>query len=224
MKKELIYKNEKRKLSIVFAIFVFNLLFCILIVSYFINEDMQNNQVFLLLFGIFGLFITNLLYILNYKLPLYKVLKQNKDIKENGIKTTGYIEEFIYRLSYQNIRSNNDPTIIKEENVKLKVSYVNPGTNNKEVFITPLIAFSPIDDLGSRNCDVYILDDKVLACNFVAKNSNELSIWSEDDISVIRMQDEIRRFKEEKKSFLIYGIALIVILLVMSLLVFFIKK
>ena len=60
MKKELIYKNEKRKLSIVFAIFVFNLLFCILIVSYFINEDMQNNQVFLLLFGIFGLFITNL--------------------------------------------------------------------------------------------------------------------------------------------------------------------
>ena len=224
MKKELIYKNEKRKISMIIATIFFNIIFLLLVISYFDNKDLENNQLFFLIFGIFGIFVTNLLYVLEYRWPLYKVLKQNKYIKENGVKTTGYIEEFIYNLSYRNVRTTNEPLIVKEENIELKISYVNPITKEKDVLITPLIAFSPIDDLGSRNCDVYVLDDKVLACNFIAKSNNEPSVWSDDDLSVLRMQDEKRKFKEEKKSYLIYGIALFIFLLVFFFFLFLMNK
>lgn len=219
MKKELIYKNEQKKISFLLATIIFNLLFGLLVLSYFFSKD--NNQLFILIFGLIGLVIVNLIYILEYKLPLSKTLKQNKFIKETGTKIPGYIEEFLYNLSY---RPKNDSTIIKEEIINLKISYINPVNNKKEILVTPPIAFSPIEDLGSKNCNVYILNDKVLASDFVPKNTTEPSIWSNDDLSVIRMQDEKRKLKKDQKLYLIYGLSLIVILLILSLLIFLTKK
>ena len=61
---------------------------------------------------------------------------------------------------------------------------------NNTIIKTPIIAFNPIKDLGSKDCEVYVLDDEFYVTGFMPRRREDEIIWSENNESVINTKQK----------------------------------
>ena len=212
MKKELIYKKEKISPFEIIAFIIFNILAFLILYSVIVSKTEYNEstRLFFLLFLLVYLIILYNIYLFHIFLPAFKARKKNRLIKEKGIKVPGFIEKFDYKIFYQSYMGTENRKFRKIKYFQLHVSYIHPETNQKEEYITPPIDFSPLKDLGSRNCTVYIFNSDRYVTDFV-KNENHQKIWDDNDLSVIQMQENIRKFKEERSQLFKFGLFLLIL-------------
>lgn len=196
---KLCYSVEKRKNTIT----ILNIIFFIGAIWYsmyeIIVEKEESSGYIALLCLMLGL---ELFYILFFLRPSIKTKLKYKNIKKNGQKYKGYIESFNYE-KYQDIHSSNAN--------KTRYRYIlliKYGENS--VLKTPEIAFNPVRDLGSRECDIYVLGNEVYATGFVKRKINENIIWDEDDESVLRLKEIKKNIYKENKLGIIFAIAFVI--------------
>lgn len=168
MKKELGYKKE---IDLSLKIKMYTIITIVLIlIKCFINERLK---IFFQLSPIKIEFLT--IFIIALIIYIFSLIRQNKsnqiykeyynDIKKVGIKVIGHIDDYSFDYYKNKIR------------YKLTISYINPNTNKNCIYITPILNFNPIKDLGNKICSVYIYEDQVYVTEFMKREKNQENIW-----------------------------------------------
>ena len=168
--KKMCYAEENYSfLLLLFTIFIN--IFCIFYVVSELSTSKQD------LFSYIGILCILFIIDIFYCITLYKKTFKNKikyaKIKKEGTKYQGIITSFNYD-SYTNIYV--DTTTKEYFAYTLNISY---GDNS--IFKTPIVAFNPINDLGSKECDIYVYNSQVYATGFRKRKIGENIIWDEND-------------------------------------------
>lgn len=192
MKKKLKYKNE-------ISTSIKDLIFIILtLIGFYILTqifEVGDKKTVLIILGGFAIlsFIIFVITGINAK----RIRTKNNSIKNNGIKVYGKI------LEYKG--DNSDDTT----KYTLLVEYKDPYTQQLKSYETPHIGFS-INDLGSRECSVYVYNDDIYVTEFVLVEDGEKSIWVKENPFLEELQKELLKAfgKLEFKFILIVAIVL----------------
>ena len=190
---------EKEKISLLGIIPL--LVMYAFVILYFINGDVEKEEIkeYIGIIGILA-FIT-LFYIIIFFRPVLKNIYKYKKIKREGIKYDGYITSYNYE-KYFDIRTNK---YVEQYRYTLNIRY---GKNS--ILKTPEISFNPVRDLGSRECAIYVLNNEVYATDFIRRGFSEKIIWEEDNESVLYEKREKEKYFEKYKIGIIIGAIFIV--------------
>lgn len=133
--------------------------------------------------------------------------KKNLKIKRYGQRLDGYIYDLEHNIDVGGRQIHIEYFLI--------IKYFNPFTNQEMLYKTPRINFNPIEDLGSRNCSVYIYNNEIYVSDFVNRLPNQNRIWSEE---IIKSKNYNALLKEGTlKIFKFLGV-LILILFILAIL------
>ena len=116
------------------------------------------------------IFLTFLVFI--YNLVEYRFYKNNLITKQNGVRVNGFISDIKIK-----VKSYEDDIKLK---YRLIVDYTDPFSGKLINYKTPELNFDPFDDLGSRECSVYIYKGHVFVTDFVKKVNSEIVFFVED--------------------------------------------
>ena len=178
MKYKLGYEGEKKKIGIIYIIWIM-----VLIPAFFmIINALKNNNFsfwyfwfdFLILIG-FGLLIT-LIYIPTY-IEVRKNLKNIDLLKIKGKKAKGIIKE--YSSTHYRLGSTTNG-YERYFDYYVSVSYFDEILNRENTITTPKLSFNPQSDLGSFDCTVYYSDSEYYVTDFVRREKGQENIWGED--------------------------------------------
>ena len=176
-----------------FLLFLFTIFINIFCIFYVVSELSTSKQDLFSYIGILCiLFIIDIFYCITlYKKTIKNRIKYAK-IKKEGTKYQGIITSFNYD-SYTNIYV--DTTTKEYFAYTLNISY---GDNS--IFKTPIVAFNPINDLGSKECDIYVYNSQVYATGFKKRKVGENIIWDENDESVRKATRRKKLYFEQNKE------------------------
>lgn len=207
--KKLCYDDETKKISAcsIFLCIMGFIIIISVIVGLLSNRELPPFPV-ILAFVIFTLLVCTVLIIEDKDERKYRKEYRKKctDIQKNGIRVEGTIIKFNRYTSqdFKKVYTDIDNLVGHSASVytsyyTVTVEYVNPYTNEKLQYETPKLSCEPSHWLGSKKCNVYILDKQIYVTDFVKKNKGENNSWNKKDSSYDKNVNAEK--KEEHKTF-----------------------
>lgn len=166
--KNLKYECERTAVIILYIIYVM----CGFSLFIVWQKNKPFESMFELMFPIVSILLFAVFITLCY-LPTYIKTSKNhrkyQNIKKNGIRVTGEILECTYRTEHIADSRTTYYNII--------VKYYDTKTFEEITITTPDLNFNPYTQLGSKLCNVYILDDEVYVSDFIGVKKGEKGVF-----------------------------------------------
>lgn len=152
---------------------------------------------------LFAIFIYIIIFLNDKKNA--KIRKELIEIKEKGIKVEGNLVRFNkYTTKFKNAENQTK----YHYHYTVIVEYINPYTNEKSQYETPELSFDAHHSLGSKKCNVYVLNNKIYVTDFVKIKKGEENIWAQED----DYYKEIANLEKKAMPKVILGIILFMLL------------
>lgn len=204
--KDLGYKNEFKDFSLSIGLSLFMFL------AFFIGTLLEGLSLTVsLIVSFFSTLVLSIIVLVN-NIKGYKFYKKNQEIKNNGRRINGYVSSFEYSVTngkYQRAEYT------------LVINYIDPFSGINCVYKTPVVNFDIFNDLGSRNCSVYLYNDMIYVSDYIRKMPNDSYVWEESIISQYNPQKLVKdASKKRLKSIGLFFLILILILLFFGIFAF----
>lgn len=170
----LYYKNEMKDFKM--AIFFFLSMLVVSAIGHFLEAP---DAPYIFTFGIV-VFFSLIMFLINLK--YYLTYQKNQKIKMYGQRIDGYINSFECGVTRRGRGKNR-------VYYRLVVTYIHPSSNQHCIYVTPKVNFDIFKSLSSRRCNVYLLNNKVYASDFVLRSENQECVWESEIVQQYNSQE-----------------------------------
>lgn len=171
MNKKLCYAIEKKGSLMPIVYYLIGFLIFLILLSILLGNFSWDFLVYMIGLAIFIFLCTYIFFLVMEMLIYNKVRRELNNIKEMGVRVDGTL------IKFRHVSADGDG----RSYYTLTVQYINPYTNEVLQYETPALSFDAHHELGSKKCNVYILDDKVYVTDFVGVEKGEENVWARED-------------------------------------------